>query len=123
MINKITSALNEDDYNRIQNKFSNLLGYFFWFIFFIFGYSSIYESFARYQIVKEEFVIIKRVSDDHNLRAKYNEFDENLPSIEISFKYNEIQKKRLREKAKKNELNLDNNNEQLLDSSTIKFNI
>ena len=107
MINKITSALNEDDYNRIQNKFSNLLGYFFWFIFFIFGYSSIYESFARYQIVKEEFVIIKRVSDDHNLRAKYNE----------------IQKKRLREKAKKNELNLDNNNEQLLDSSTIKFNI
>ena len=77
MNDKITSVLNEDDYNRIQNKFSNLLGYFFWFIFFIFGYSSIYESFARYQIVKEEFFIKKRVSDDHNLRAKYNEFDEN----------------------------------------------
>ena len=93
MINKITCTLNEEEYNRIQKKFSNCCGYFWWFIIFILGYSSMFESFARYEIVKQSIIIQKMVSNTYNLRASYNSFDNNPPTIFISFRYSKIQKK------------------------------
>ena len=108
MINKITCSLNEEEYNRIQKKFSNIWGFICWFIIFILGYSSIFESFARYEIVKQAITIRKRVSNAYNLRAGYNTYDENPPSIVISYRYSKIQKKRFLDKAEKNEINFEN---------------
>ena len=55
-----------------------------------------FELFIKYQIVKADIFIRKKVSDDNNLKIKYNYYDEIPPSIAISYKYNKIQKKNLR---------------------------
>ena len=47
MICKHNCSLNDVEYRRIKKRFSNCCGYFWWFVLFVLGYTSMFEAFAR----------------------------------------------------------------------------
>lgn len=98
---KIKCILNENEYQRIQKRFSNGCGYAVWIILFILGYSTIFESFARYESGKVKVRIIKNVSDSNDKRATYRNLDQFLNPITISYVRTKIQAKAIEEKLKK----------------------
>jgi hypothetical protein len=75
-----------------------------WTISFLLGYSSIFETFARYEIGKEKIKIGKTISKRNDKRASYFKNDTNLPEISISFVRTELQNKVLQKKIEKGEI-------------------
>ena len=63
---------------KIKQKYGNFYGYFCWFVTFILGYSSLFESYARYEVGKKIF-IKKRISSKNEKRDDYLCIDLNLP--------------------------------------------
>ena len=91
LIKKIKCSLNDEEYQRIKNKFSNCWGYFCWTILFILGYSSIFEAYSRYEIGEISINIVKYVSGQMDKRAGYRCIDENVYiSILLSLLNNKI---------------------------------
>jgi uncharacterized protein YfbU (UPF0304 family) len=70
---------------------------------FILGYSTIFESFARYESGKVKVRIIKNVSDSNDKRATYRNLDQFLNPITISYVRTKIQAKAIEKKLKKGE--------------------
>ena len=101
MIFKHTCSLNDEEYQRIKKRYANCCGYFWWFVLFILGYSSMFEAFARYEVGHEKISITKYISNGGNCRASYMKNDENPPSITLSFIYTKIQQKSIEKKIKK----------------------
>ena len=101
MIYKHNCSLNDEEYQRIKKRFANCCGYFWWFVLFVLGYSSIFETFARYVISKELIIIKKYISFEDDCRASYMKKDENPPSITFNFIYTKNKNKKgiLDEKA------------------------
>ena len=97
-------CLDKDEYQRIKNKYNNKKGYIMWTISFLLGYSSIFETFARYEIGKEKIKIGKTISKRNDKRASYFKNDTNLPEISISFVRTELQNKILQKKVEKGEI-------------------
>ena len=60
MIYKHTCSLNDKEYQRIKKRFANCCGYFWWFVLFVLGYSSMLEAFARYEVGHENITIRKK---------------------------------------------------------------
>lgn len=73
--------INREEHMRIK-KNRTCLKKFFGLILFILGYSSIFNSIAGFIIVEKiVFIdIVKLISDEENLRAKYYTIDENVPN-------------------------------------------
>ena len=105
-ITKHTCSLNDEEYQRIKNKFSRKRWYFTWIILFILGYSSLLESYARYEIGKVPIVITKSVSSVLNKRANYNTYDDYPPQIVFSYSLTKIQTNRIQRKIKKGEADI-----------------
>ena len=101
-----TCSLNDEEYKRIKNIFSNCCGYTLWFILFLIGYNSIFETFSRYEIGKEDFTLVKYIAYDNKYRADYNEND-SPPSIKFNFVYTKIQEKSIKKKIEKGLLDED----------------
>ena len=105
LIEKIKCTLNDEEYQRIKGKFSNCCGYFCWTVLFILGYSSIFESFARYDIGEGKINIIKSISSQLDKRASYKAFDDDAPPISIIYSFTKFQNKQIQRKMEKNKLN------------------
>lgn len=101
MIYKHNCSLNDEEYQRIKKKFANRCGYFWWFVLFVLGYSSMFEAFARYEVGHENITIRKYISYEDNCRAPYMKEDVNPPSITFNFIYTKIQQKSIEKKIKK----------------------
>ena len=101
MIFKHKCSLNDEEYQRIKKKFANKCGYFWWFVLFFLGYSSMFECYARYEIGSEYITIRKFISYEEDCRALYMKNDENPPPITFNFIYTKIQQKRIEKKIKK----------------------
>ena len=101
MIFKHTCSLNDEEYQRIKKRFANCCGYFWWFVLFILGYSSMFEAFARYEVGHEKITITKYISNGGNCRAPYMKNDVNPPFIAFNFIYTKIQQKSIEKKKKK----------------------
>ena len=106
-IKKIKCSLNDEEYQRIKNKFSNCCGFFCWTILFILGYSSIFEAYSRYEIGEISINIVKYVSGQMDKRAGYRCIDENVPPISFTFSYTKLQKKQIEKNVRNN--NIQNN--------------
>ena len=98
--------LNEGEYQRIQKKFANPCGYIFWLLFFILGYSSIFEAYSRYEIGKENIILYKYVSSQNNMRMPYKMNEVDLPAISISFVHTKLQMKSLEKKLEKGKIEI-----------------
>ena len=117
LISKHTCILNDYEYQKIKQKYGNFYGYFCWFVTFILGYSSLFESYARYEVGTKNISIIKRISSKNDKRAGYLCNDENIPNIHISYISTKLQKaqelkkerKKEKEKEKEKEREIDNN--------------
>ena len=101
---KHTCPLNEGEYQRIQKKCVNPCGYFFWFILFLFGYSSIFDAYSRYEIGKEHINLYKYVSSKDDMRMPYRTAEIDLPAISISFVHTKLQMKSLEKKLEKGKI-------------------
>ena len=75
---------NREEYMRIK-KYKTCVRILLGIILLILGYSSIFNTFIRFIIIEcpfeLNFNLIKLVSLENNLRAKYNERDENIPDL------------------------------------------
>ena len=98
-------SLNDAEYQRIRNKYSNKNGYLTWIFLFLLGYSSLFETFARYEIGKVNISIVKTVSRNNDKRAPYLNDEINQPAITISFVHTKLQTKALERKMQKGEIN------------------
>ena len=96
--------MNDAEYNRVKSKYSNRKGYITWTILFILGYSSLFETYARYEIGKERIVITKFISKKNDMRAGYLNDETNPPPITISFVYTKLQTKSLERKQQRGEI-------------------
>ena len=101
MINQHKCSLNEKEYQRIKKSFGNCCGFFWWFILFILGYSSMFEAFASYEVGHEQITIKKYISFGNNCRASYMMKDECPPSITFNFIYTKMQQSSIEKKIKK----------------------
>jgi hypothetical protein len=110
MIYKHTCSLNDKEYQRIKKRFANCCGYFWWFVLFVLGYSSMLEAFARYEVGHENITIRKYISYENNCRAPYMVNEVDPPSLLFNFVYTKIQQKSIEKKIKKG----------LLDSNELK---
>lgn len=97
-------SLNEAEYKRIKNKYNNRKGYLTWTILFILGYSSLFETYARYEIGKENIIIVKTISKYDDMRASYQKDETNPPPITISFVYTKLQTKSFERKKQRGEI-------------------
>ena len=96
--------LNEEEYRRIKDKYNNRKGYITWTILFLLGYSSLFETYARYEIAKERITIVKSISKRNDKRASYFTNDTDLPEIAISFVHTKLQTRALERKKAKGEI-------------------
>ncbi len=103
LIDKHTCSLNDYEYQKIKKKYGNFYGYFCWFLTFILGYSSLFESYARYEVGKKTISIKKRISSLNDKRAHYLCNDEKIPNIYISYISTKLQKAQELKKEKKKE--------------------
>ena len=103
-VKKNKCSLNDEEYQRIKNKFSNSCGYFCWTFLFILGYSSIFESYSRYEIGKISINITKKISGQTDKRASYKSQDESAPPISITFSYTKLQSKAIEKKMKQGKI-------------------
>ena len=101
-IKKIRCSLNDAEYYRIKNKFSNCCGFFCWTILFILGYSSIFEAYARYDIGEIKINMVKSVSGQKDKRASYRAVDGDAPPISVFYSFTKFQNKQLQKKYEKN---------------------
>ena len=97
-------CLNEAEYRRVKYKYSNRNGYITWTVLFLLGYSSLFETYARYEIAKEKIIISKSISKQNDKRARYFNYETNQPAITISFVHTKLQNKALERKMKKGEI-------------------
>ena len=97
-------CLNEAEYRRVKYKYSNRNGYITWTVLFLLGYSSLFETYARYEIAKEKIIISKAISGKNDKRTRYLNDETNQPAITISFVHTKLQNKALERKMKKGEI-------------------
>jgi hypothetical protein len=97
-------SLNEAEYQKKKDKYSNMKGYLTWTILFLLGYSSLFETYARYEIAKEKIYISKTISSRNDKRAGYFVDEVNQPPITISFVHTKIQNAAIEKKIEKGEL-------------------
>jgi len=97
-------SLNDAEYRRVKNKYSNRKGYITWTILFILGYSSLFETYARYEIGKEKIIIAKTISRYNDMRAPYLNNETNPSPITISFVHTKLQTKSLERKKQRGEI-------------------